>query len=87
MEIGTCSVCVCVRACVCVHKCACVSVFLPSLRFDSNCITPGTEFMHRLHRQLKYFVNKKIATDPSWQGVEVVLSGQEVREEGVGGCV
>ena len=35
--------------------------------------------MCRLHEQLKYFVNKKVATDPSWQRVEVVLSGQEVR--------
>ena len=34
--------------------------------------------MVRLHEQLKYFVNQKVATDPSWQSVEVVLSGQEV---------
>jgi 5'-3' exoribonuclease 1 len=51
-------------------------------RFDSNCITPGTEFMARLHEQLKYFVNQKVATDPSWQSVDVVLSGQEVPGEG-----
>uniref|UniRef100_A0A8C0XLN4 Uncharacterized protein n=1 Tax=Castor canadensis TaxID=51338 RepID=A0A8C0XLN4_CASCN len=37
-------------------------------RFDSNCITPGTEFMARLHEHLKYFVNMKISTDKSWQG-------------------
>ena len=36
-------------------------------RFDSNCITPGTEFMARLQEQLKYFVNNKISTDPLWQ--------------------
>lgn len=36
-------------------------------RFDSNCITPGTEFMARLHEQLKYFVSVKISTDPLWQ--------------------
>ncbi|KAG2462678.1 ATR kinase, partial [Polypterus senegalus] len=46
-------------------------------RFDSNCITPGTEFMARLHEQLKYFVNNKITTDKSWQGVKVFLSGHE----------
>ena len=34
--------------------------------------------MARLHEQLKYFVNQKVATDPSWQSVDVVLSGQEV---------
>uniref|UniRef100_A0A8C4V4N2 5'-3' exoribonuclease 1 n=1 Tax=Falco tinnunculus TaxID=100819 RepID=A0A8C4V4N2_FALTI len=51
-------------------------------RFDSNCITPGTEFMARLHEHLKYFVNMKISTDKSWQGVTVYLSGHETPGEG-----
>ena len=46
--------------------------------FDSNCITPGTPFMARLHEQLKYFINQKLTTDPSWQKVEVIFSGHEV---------
>ena len=50
--------------------------------FDSNCITPGTEFMAKLTRQLKYFINKKVSEDVEWQGVEVVLSGHEVPGEG-----
>ncbi|KAI9747734.1 MAG: hypothetical protein M1815_003933 [Lichina confinis] len=50
--------------------------------FDSNCITPGTEFMAKLTRQLKYFINKKISEDVEWQGVEIVLSGHEVPGEG-----
>ena len=50
--------------------------------FDSNCITPGTEFMARLTQQLKYFVSKKITEDADWQNVEVVLSGHEVPGEG-----
>ncbi|KAL8631848.1 hypothetical protein Q9189_002428 [Teloschistes chrysophthalmus] len=50
--------------------------------FDSNCITPGTEFMAKLTRQLKYFINKKISEDADWQGVEIVLSGHEVPGEG-----
>lgn len=50
--------------------------------FDSNCITPGTEFMAKLTKQLKYFINKKISDDADWQGVEVVLSGHEVPGEG-----
>lgn len=29
-------------------------------RFDSNCITPGTEFMAGLDEQLRYFVHKKV---------------------------
>ena len=47
-------------------------------RFDSNCITPGTEFMVRLHEQLQYFVVKKTSTDSLWQGVRIILSGHEV---------
>jgi 5'-3' exoribonuclease 1 len=50
--------------------------------FDSNCITPGTEFMAKLTQQLKYFINKKISEDSDWQGVEIVLSGHEVPGEG-----
>ncbi|XP_072474295.1 5'-3' exoribonuclease 1 isoform X3 [Notamacropus eugenii] len=51
-------------------------------RFDSNCITPGTEFMARLHEHLKYFVNMKISSDKSWQGVTIYLSGHETPGEG-----
>ncbi|CAB1317627.1 unnamed protein product, partial [Coregonus sp. 'balchen'] len=52
---------------------------LPSeARFDSNCITPGTDFMARLQEQLKYFVNSKLSTDNAWQGVNVYLSGHEM---------
>ncbi|KAJ9644251.1 uncharacterized protein PV06_05233 [Exophiala oligosperma] len=50
--------------------------------FDSNCITPGTDFMAKLTKQLKYFINKKVSEDVDWQGVEVVLSGHEVPGEG-----
>ena len=31
--------------------------------FDSNCITPGTDFMGRLSNALQFFVRKKIAED------------------------
>ncbi|XP_065560994.1 5'-3' exoribonuclease 1-like [Artemia franciscana] len=51
-------------------------------RFDSNCITPGTEFMVKLQEQLKYFVTKKISTDPLWQNCRVILSGHETPGEG-----
>lgn len=50
----------------------------PESRFDSNCITPGTEFMARLHEQLKYFVVKKISEDPLWQRCKIIYSGHEV---------
>ncbi|KAK0727930.1 XRN 5'-3' exonuclease N-terminus-domain-containing protein [Lasiosphaeria miniovina] len=50
--------------------------------FDSNCITPGTEFMAKLSLQLKYFINKKVSEDREWQQPEIVLSGHEVPGEG-----
>ncbi|KAK4227096.1 XRN 5'-3' exonuclease N-terminus-domain-containing protein [Podospora fimiseda] len=50
--------------------------------FDSNCITPGTEFMAKLSNQLKYFINKKVSEDKDWQQPEIVLSGHEVPGEG-----
>jgi len=52
---------------------------LPDDPFDSNCITPGTVFMAELSKQLRYFINKKVSEDKDWQGVEIVLSGHEVR--------
>ncbi|XP_054270080.1 5'-3' exoribonuclease 1 isoform X2 [Macrosteles quadrilineatus] len=56
---------------------------LPSAeRFDSNCITPGTEFMTRLQAQLKYFVTLKMSSDKLWQKAKVILSGHEVPGEG-----
>ncbi|CAG9784859.1 unnamed protein product [Diatraea saccharalis] len=51
-------------------------------RFDSNCITPGTVFMTRLHEQLRYFVKQKMSTDPLWSKVKVILSGHETPGEG-----
>ncbi|CAG8440611.1 11936_t:CDS:10 [Diversispora eburnea] len=50
--------------------------------FDSNCITPGTEFMTKLSHQLKYFINKKVTEDSNWGNVKIVLSGHEVPGEG-----
>ncbi|VDK61687.1 unnamed protein product [Onchocerca ochengi] len=50
--------------------------------FDSNCITPGTQFMARLHEQLQYFVQMKITTDSCWQGLRIYLSGHNCPGEG-----
>lgn len=50
--------------------------------FDSNCITPGTDFMAKLSKQLRYFINKKVSEDKDWQQCEIVLSGHEVPGEG-----
>lgn len=46
-------------------------------RFDSNCITPGTEFMERLQQAFKHFVKLKLSNDPAWKHCRVILSGHE----------
>ncbi|AET41653.1 chromatin-binding exonuclease XRN1 Ecym_8383 [Eremothecium cymbalariae DBVPG len=50
--------------------------------FDSNCITPGTEFMAKLTKNLKYFIHEKISSDSLWRQANVILSGHEVPGEG-----
>lgn len=47
-------------------------------RFDSNCITPGTDFMERLQKAFKHFVKMKLSTDANWRHCRVILSGHEV---------
>eukprot|EP00871_Galdieria_phlegrea_P005290 jgi/Galph1/5762/GphlegSOOS_G4322.1 len=55
---------------------------LPNSYFDSNCITPGTEFMQKFSEALKYLVHKKITEDKAWASVEVILSTTDVPGEG-----
>ncbi|KAL3052088.1 hypothetical protein OYC64_004777 [Pagothenia borchgrevinki] len=51
-------------------------------RFDSNCITPGTEFMDNLAQCLRYYVAERISNDPGWKNVTVILSDASVPGEG-----
>jgi 5'-3' exoribonuclease 1 len=50
--------------------------------FDSNCITPGTEFMARVSEVIKYFIRKKIKEDPGWHNLKIIFSGHELPGEG-----
>lgn len=51
--------------------------------FDSNCITPGTEFMYRLSLAFRKWIEYKMKTDHFWQtGAEVIFSGPDVPGEG-----
>lgn len=51
-------------------------------RFDSNCITPGTEFMAKLHSYMIRFLSDKIQNCPEWSEVEIIYSGYDVPGEG-----
>ena len=50
--------------------------------FDSNCITPGTEFMYNVDKILQYFINKKLLEDPLWKDVQVIYSSHSDPGEG-----
>ncbi|CBZ51991.1 putative 5'-3' exonuclease [Neospora caninum Liverpool] len=50
--------------------------------FDSNCISPGTEFMAKFFRHLRFFCEKKLNEDARWKHLKVVLSGPDVPGEG-----
>jgi 5'-3' exonuclease len=37
--------------------------------FDSNCITPGTAFMHNMDINLRKYIEKRSLTDPVWKNL------------------
>ncbi|KAG8458895.1 hypothetical protein KFE25_004229 [Diacronema lutheri] len=50
--------------------------------FDSNVITPGTPFMHKLALFLRAFICHKQSTDEGWRHLRVILSDASVPGEG-----
>lgn len=50
------------------------------LRFDSNCITPGTKFLDHLSKYMDWWLKQKMTRD--WSHLEVIFSSEKVPGEG-----
>jgi 5'-3' exonuclease len=50
--------------------------------FHSNCITPGTPFLHRCSQHILSFLRHKLQADPRWRDLTIVFSGHDVPGEG-----
>ncbi|MEN2496252.1 MAG: 5'-3' exoribonuclease 2 [Marteilia pararefringens] len=51
-------------------------------KFDSNCITPGTEFMLFISESLRYYIIDRITNHPAWRHITVILSDGNIPGEG-----
>jgi 5'-3' exoribonuclease 1 len=52
------------------------------MKFDPNCISPGTKFMDHLSRYIDWYIRKKATEDPLWKNIEIIFSNEKVPGEG-----
>jgi 5'-3' exoribonuclease 2 len=50
--------------------------------WDSNVITPGTEFMTKISVFIRFYVLEKMNSDKYWKGLKVIISDASVAGEG-----
>lgn len=52
--------------------------------FDSNVITPGTNFLHKMSEAIRYYIHDRQTNDPLWQKLKfrVILSDANIPAEG-----
>lgn len=58
------------------------SVTDPNRKFDSNCISPGTEWMSELSSFLHFFIQRQLTNNRFWFNLDVVFSNERVPGEG-----
>lgn len=51
-------------------------------KFDTNCISPGTEWMDFLSKYMDHFIRHQISSNKLWQNVDVIFSNEKVAGEG-----
>eukprot|EP00957_Ditylum_brightwellii_P205956 15346141-Ditylum_brightwellii.AAC.1 len=52
------------------------------LPWDSNVITPGTTFMIGLAEFVRFYIRKRINSDPAWKDLKVIFSDASIPGEG-----
>jgi 5'-3' exoribonuclease 2 len=50
--------------------------------WDSNVITPGTPFMVNLANYIRFYIRKRLSTDPNWKHLRVLFSDASIPGEG-----